>query len=109
MFAFEVSRQHAIALAQMGRFDAEEERERQQRAEAWAWRCVSAAEDIREQQALQLAAEMARSARREQAEQRARAERQADAEDYRDHLLRTGQGRWRTLGEVLADARGVVR
>jgi hypothetical protein len=41
------------------------------------------------------------------AEAAERAEREARAADHRDMLLATGQGHWRTVGEVLEAARGV--
>ena len=42
-----------------------------------------------------------------EAEQRAREQRLADFQEWQEHLLRSGQGRWRTVGEVLQTGRGV--
>jgi hypothetical protein len=106
---YQISRSHAVMLAQASRHDAEEEQQRQAAAEAHAYLCAAAAPAYHEALDLQAAAEMMRSVKLERAEQQRREQRQVDAEELRDHLLRTGQGRWRTVAEVLADARGWVR
>ena len=49
---------------------------------------------------------MVRQKRLEQARLAEAAERQARAQDHRDMLLATGQGRWRTVNEVLGAAAG---
>ena len=74
---------------------------RQADAEAAQYRAAALAPAYREALDLQAAAELARSARLERQQQRQREQRQADAEDYVAHLLRTGH-RWHTVSEALS-------
>src|SRR5262249_27452957 len=103
---FEISRRHALMLAAASQNDTVADRAQAERAEAFAWRCASTAEEVREQHDAAVAAEIARQQQLEQARLAAAAERQARAQDYRDMLLATGQGRWRTVSEILAAAAG---
>ena len=106
MNEYQVSRSHAAMFAQVARHDREEQQVAEARAEAFAYRCAAMAEDVREQQAIAFAAEMARAVRLEQVEHQRREEAQARAEDDRARLLQSGAGRWRTVQEILDAAAG---
>jgi hypothetical protein len=87
---------------------AREEREWQEAREpphpAVLERAALAHREVYDLKAAEAQRAAATAARAEAAE---RDERRARAQDYRDGLLATGQGRWRTVAEVLRDARGV--
>ena len=103
---YEISRAHRAELARVRAAEREEQQAQEAREEAARYKAAMLAPAYREAYELQMAAELARARRLEQAEQRACAERRAAAEDYRDRLLQSGAGRWRTVQEVLAAAGG---
>jgi hypothetical protein len=111
MFApggLEVSRRHALILAQVARREREEQAAAEAEGEAARYKAMMLAPAYAEAMALQRAAVDAEHARAERAEEQARAERAAAIEDWRTGLLLTGTARWRTVSEVLADARGAM-
>lgn len=103
---YEISRRHAIMLAQASGHDADDQAKREATAEAWSYRCAALAGPYHEAVELQRAAHAAEEARAERAAEQERQARIAAAEDYKQMLLATGQGRLRTVEEVLASMRG---
>ena len=97
--------QTILALARAEAEEQAEQREREAARADWEDRCQQAAPLVRQlQEAAMLAGE--REVARAGAEaQRARQQREAQLEDLRIDLVRQGR-RWRTVGEILADARG---
>jgi hypothetical protein len=105
---FEISRAHMAALAAVARSEREEREAAEAAAEAASYRSAMLAPAFYETMEIQRTITDAEAARAERRAQQAREQHRADAEEYREHLLRTGQGRWRTVAEVLAAARGVT-
>ena len=102
-----ISRSHTLQLLEADRHDAAEDEARLSRSEAAAYQSAAHAEHYREVTDAGQARMAARHAAASRAEEAKRDERLARAQDYRDALLRSGQGKWRTVAEVLRDARGV--
>jgi len=72
----------------------------------WANRCAMAAPAVHEKLEIARVRVEAEAFRADQARQRAEKRKAAEIEDFRDHLLRTGQ-RWHTVAEALALERGI--
>jgi len=106
MYGGPISRQHEAMLREVVRNERAEDAEREARSEAYGWACAAMAPQWREAYEAQVADHLIRSARLARAEQQRRDEVVAAAEDYRDALLATGQGRYRTVAEVLAASGG---
>ena len=104
---YEVSKGHAAMWREVGRNEAREEAGRQAREEAAGYRVAALAEQQREAYELARAQADRAHAAAEAAAQREADERRAAAEDYTAMLQVTGQGRWRTVSEVLQAARGL--
>jgi hypothetical protein len=97
----EIGSAHAAMLRQVMRAEREEQERREAAAEAHAWRCAAAAPAYREAMQIQRARGAAEEARADREAKRERERKAAEIEDFRCMLLATGQGRWRTVGEVL--------
>jgi hypothetical protein len=100
-----IGRQHARALAVVERADRAADEAREAAAAEWQNRCVVGAAQYYEVLELQRAEAAIREARQEREAQRERERQVAAAGDYRQMLLATGQGRLRTVDEVLASMR----
>jgi hypothetical protein len=103
---YEISRAHRAELARVRAAEREEQQAQEAREEAARYKAAMLTPQLREEHEIALAAEVARAKRLEQAQLRAAVERVAAAEDFRDRLLQSGAGRWRTVQEVLAAAAG---
>lgn len=105
----EVGWAHYRKLAEIRRADqlaAAEQTALDEAAEARAYKTVGSAPEIYEEQE-RIMAHAAATERQEAIDaQAARAKWLGELEDQRDRLLENGQGRWRTVAEVLAASAG---
>jgi hypothetical protein len=106
MYDGEIGRAHADALRAVARSEREELERQESAAEARGWALAAAAGPYHERMELARAQVEAAAAREARAEREERDRRTAAAEDYRAMLLATGQGRWRSVSEILASQAG---
>ena len=105
-YPFEIGRAHMAALAAAARAERAEDQAAEERAEAARNRAMVTGPLQREQYEIARAEADRKAGLAEAARKREAEERRARAQDYRDLLLATGQGRWRTVEEILTAARG---
>jgi hypothetical protein len=108
MFGVELGRAHQLELLRAVAAERGEERDRQARLETATYEAAGRAEAYRQMLEVRRAAAMADEQRAGQQERERAAERVAQAQNYRDRLLESGQGHWRTIAEILAAASGRV-
>jgi hypothetical protein len=97
---------HVAMLRQMANSEQAEQRAAEERAEAARNRAMVLGPVQHQQYELARAEVDRETALAEAARRREADERLARAQDYRDMLLASGQGRWRTVEEILTAARG---
>lgn len=106
MYGGQISRVHAAMLREVERADRADDEAREARTIEWQNRCRVAAPAYFEGLELSRAAAAVAEARAERAAEQARQQRIDAAREHVAVLLATGQGRWRTVDEVLVSMRG---
>jgi hypothetical protein len=102
----QISMSHAAALTAVNAQDRKDDERREAAREEFASKCETMAPQYQEAMEIARARAENEAFRADQERQRAQERKDADIQDYRDHLLRAGQ-RWHTVAEALALERGV--